>query len=599
MAAVTPPLRSELRVVLRVFPLVATQAAGALVALAGIGLLALARGVRRGQRRAWAIASVLLTGTLVLHLVHGGDLLLSLLSATVLAFLVVNRAEFDARSDRPSLRSAVVALVGGSVAITVVTTLLVELSLRFDGDHHTASLPLWRAGRAVLERMFGVRTVPLPPRIDRFVSPSLATIGIGLAVVAVLLATRPVVDRRRSSGRMAEARARDIVGRHGQGTLDYFALRGDKQWFFHRDSLVAYANIGGISLVSPDPIGPASEREAVWAAFRRFADAQGWVVCVMGAAEEWLPLYRASGMHDIYIGDEAVVDPQRFSLAGGQMKGLRQAYNRIAKYGYTASFHDPAHLEPGVAEELAGLMAQSRRGEFERGFSMMLGRIFDPRDEGILLCVVKGPDGRPAAMCQFVPSPGITGYSLDLMRRDLGEHPNGLIDFALVSTIEHLRQQDKRGLSLNFAAMRSILDGERGDGMTVRAERWAIKKMSSFLQMETLWRFNAKYMPDWLPRYVVYDTAEHLVPAALAIFRAESLWEAPMIGRVIAATDRKAASTREHSPGDSGATLLPVAARDGTDAGRHDGTDAGRHDGTDAGRHDGTDDCQRAERRPA
>ena len=47
-------------------------------------------------------------------------------------------------------------------------------------------------------------------------------------------------------------------------------------------------------------------------------------------------------------------------------------------------------------------MAQSRRGETERGFSMMLGRIFDPRDEGLLLCAVWAPDGSPAAMCQFV-----------------------------------------------------------------------------------------------------------------------------------------------------------------------------------------------------
>ena len=32
------------------------------------------------------------------------------------------------------------------------------------------------------------------------------------------------------------------------------------------------------------------------------------------------------------------------------MKGLRQAHNRIAKYGYTATFHDPAHLDPGLVE---------------------------------------------------------------------------------------------------------------------------------------------------------------------------------------------------------------------------------------------------------
>jgi lysylphosphatidylglycerol synthetase-like protein (DUF2156 family) len=221
------------------------------------------------------------------------------------------------------------------------------------------------------------------------------------------------------------------------------------------------------------------------------------------------------------------------------MKGLRQAANRIAKYGYTATFHDPSTLAPDVANGLAGLMSQSRRGETERGFSMMLGRIFDPRDEGLVLCAVWAPDGSPAAMCQFVPASGIGGYSLDLMRRDRGDHPNGLIDFALVSTIEHLKKNGARGLSMNFAAMRSILDGERGDGVAERVERWALKRMSSFLQIETLWRFNAKYDPSWIPRYIVYDSAEHLVPAVLAILRAESLWEVPVIGKMLGAAERR------------------------------------------------------------
>jgi hypothetical protein len=240
------------------------------------------------------------------------------------------------------------------------------------------------------------------------------------------------------------------------------------------------------------------------------------------------------------------------------MKGLRQAYNRIAKYGYTATFHDPSRLDRATAVRLTGLMSQSRRGEFERGFSMMLGRIFDPRDEGLVLCVVTAPDGNPAALCQFVPARGIGGFSLDLMRRDRGEHPNGLIDFALVSSIEHFRSNGHTGLSLNFAALRSILDGERGDGMTQRVERWALKKMSSFLQIETLWRFNAKYEPQWLPRYVVYDTAEHLVPVVLAILRAESLSEVPVIGRMIAASDRRAhAGLEAAADSGSGASLLP------------------------------------------
>ena len=166
------------------------------------------------------------------------------------------------------------------------------------------------------------------------------------------------------------------------------------------------------------------------------------------------------------------------------MKGLRQANNRIKKHGYSSTFHDPAHLDPALAKELASLMGLSRRGEHERGFSMMLGRIFDPRDTGLLLTVVHGPDGRPAAMCQFVPAAGIRGYSLDLMRRDPCDHPNGLLDFALCSTIEHLKTEGYEGLSLNFATMRSTLSGDRGDGTVQRAERWFLKRLSSFAQIE-------------------------------------------------------------------------------------------------------------------
>ena len=36
-------------------------------------------------------------------------------------------------------------------------------------------------------------------------------------------------------------------------------------------------------------------------------------------------------------------------------------------------------------------MTKSRRGDVERGFSMTLGRVFDPDDAGLLLAIVHGP----------------------------------------------------------------------------------------------------------------------------------------------------------------------------------------------------------------
>jgi lysylphosphatidylglycerol synthetase-like protein (DUF2156 family) len=536
--AITPPLRDRLHIVLEFLPLRASEAAGALIALSGLALLAMGRGILRGQRRAWRVAVALLAGTIVLHLVAGADVEESLVALAVLILLVTNRREFQAASDWASLRSALVALAVGVVGITLLTASSIELFSHIPHRHHV-HIPWWTAFWAVSERLVGIRTVPLPERADRFLAPALLAIGLTVVAITLFLLTRPVVDRRLTSGRAAEFRARDIVRRHGVSTLDYFALRSDKRWFFHRDSLVAYAVYGGVCLISPDPIGPRNERQQVWSAFRKFADSHGWVTSVMGAGEDWLSFYRDSGMHNIYLGDEAVVRVQSFTLSGGDMKGLRQAFNRIAKRGYTVSFHDPSRLDPAVSKELSALMSMSRQGEHERGFSMMLGRVFDPRDTGLLLTVVRDPGGRAAAMCQFVPAPGIKGYSLDLMRRDPGEHPNGLLDFALCSTIEHLRGGGYEGLSLNFAALRSTLSGDKGDGTVQRAERWFLKRLSNFAQIESLWRFNAKYEPEWLPRYVVIDTAEHLVPVMMAILRAESLWEIPVLGRLLAAGAEK------------------------------------------------------------
>jgi lysylphosphatidylglycerol synthetase-like protein (DUF2156 family) len=542
LSSVTTPLREHLHLIAQYLPVAVVQAAGALTALAGIGMIMLSRGILRGQRRSWLVAVMLLIASLALHLLHAADVVTLAVCAGVLALLIVQRDRFRAQTEQATLVSAFVILAVGGMVATLGGFLAVEVA----GRVHHHPLPGWPEvllGSA--ERLVGLDSVVFPPTIDRYVSISLLAVGISLIVVALYLLTRPVVDRRLSSGRAAigrraaELRARDIVRRHGTGTLDYFALRDDKQWFFHRDSLVAYAVFGGVCLVSPDPIGPFSERAHVWDSFRRFVDRNGWGLGVMGAGEEWLPTYQASGMRFLYIGDEAVVDPREFSLQGGKMKGLRQAVNRVARYGYTVRFLDPARLDPADAARMAELMAKSRRGEQERGFSMMLGRLFDRRDTGLLLTLVEGPDGAPVAMCQFVPSPAIGGYSLDLMRRDPGDHPNGLLDFALCSTIERLNEMGMKGLSLNFAALRSVLEGDSGDGVTQRVERWALRRLSGVLQIETLWRFNAKYEPRWLPRYIVFDSAEQFVPVVVQIMRAESLTEVPVIGRLLTTSGAK------------------------------------------------------------
>ena len=204
-----------------------------------------------------------------------------------------------------------------------------------------------------------------------FVDPVLLAIGVALVVTALYLVTRPVVDRRlsmsaRGERRLAELRAREIVRRHGRGTLDYFALRDDKQFFFFRDSLVAYAVYGGVALISPDPSGPrpSAPRSSAPFALRRGPrvdhrrDGRGrGVVAHLSRGRAALP----------YLGDEAIVDCRR-SRCGRQDEGPSPGLHPALGYGYTVEFLDPSKIDPARALPSVESISLLRRGGGERDF---------------------------------------------------------------------------------------------------------------------------------------------------------------------------------------------------------------------------------------
>jgi lysyl-tRNA synthetase class 2 len=230
-----------------------------------------------------------------------------------------------------------------------------------------------------------------------------------------------------------------------------------------------------------------------------------------------------------------VVDCTAFSLQGKSMKSLRGAYNRIQKDGCRVQcYADAETVTPALREQLLELMTETRQGEAERGYSMTLSRIFDPRDTGLLLAVCFGPDGRPLAFNQYVPATEVNGFSLDLMRRTSDERaPNGLTDFVIIETIAWMAAHGYRGLGLNFATMRAVVAGEAKEGPWTSLERSVLHHFSDTMQIESLWKFNKKYDPWWNPRYVVTGPFLPLARSGLAIARAESVSELPVIGPLL------------------------------------------------------------------
>ena len=499
------------------------------VAAASAGLqLVLARGLRLRKRRAWWLLLGATAAGCVAHVLTTSyaD---AVLQAALVALLLATGSEFTARSGPASRWLALRALLVMSATSLVSGLLLVRhvvpgASLR-DQLTETAYGLLGQAP-----------ALPFPrPALSDSTATSLAVLGLLtlLVTVAVLLAPRPASAVLSADD---ENRLRALLAAHGErDSLGYFALRRDKAAVFSPSgkAAVAYRVVGGVSLASGDPVG---DPEAWPGAVRAWVDDAarwGYVPGVLGAGEQAAEVYRREGFDALEIGDEAVLELAGFSLQGRALRPVRQAVNRVARAGYVARVRRQGELDAAELQEVALAVHRFRDGEVERGFSMALGRLGDPADPDLVLVTARDAGGALVAVLVFVPW-GAAGLSLDVMRRDRASE-NGTVEFLVVAAAQAAPMLGVTRLSLNFAVFRSAFDrgGRIGAGPVLRLWRQVLLLLSKWWQIESLYRANAKYQPEWVPRFVCFRAAADLPRITVAGLEAEAFLVRPRLGRLL------------------------------------------------------------------
>nr|MDT0665910.1 DUF2156 domain-containing protein [Micromonospora sp. DSM 115978] len=197
----------------------------------------------------------------------------------------------------------------------------------------------------------------------------------------------------------------------------------------------AYTYLGGHALVSGDPVGAPASLPLVLDEFLHTCDNLAWTPAFLAVRESDAPLYTARGFRTFYLGDEAILRCDTFSLAGSERKSVRTAVRRVGRT-YQFRLMSEADASVHLVEQLNAISEKWRGKAPERGFTMALSQ--DVRGDGhnaeFLLCVALDPDGVPGGFLRVVPAYGPDpGYTLDLMRHDPSA-PNGMTEFLLAST---------------------------------------------------------------------------------------------------------------------------------------------------------------------
>ena len=499
----------------------------------GLLLLALADQLHRRKRPAWRVATALFAVGVVAHLLKGPHPVALAFCVAMLVALVWFRDDFSAPADPPSLLRAVrfvplylaAVVVFGSVALWTERTRL------------TPELTPARAVQTVVSGLIGLDgAFTYRSRFfAEFFPDALGTLGlVGVVVLAVLL-FRPLAARHPHTAD-DWAHATRLVHTHGWDTLAYFALRGDKSFFFSRDgeAFLAYTYLGGYALVAGDPVGRQESVVAVLDEFLAVCDERAWTPALLAVREASMPLYSSRGFSAFYLGDEAIIDCRTFTLDGPAHKGLRGAVRRVGRR-YTFRMLPESRASATLVGQLNAISARWRGKKPERGFTMSLSQdvVGAGANPEFLLCVALDERGAPGGFLRVVPAYGPSfGYTLDLMRHD-PDAPNGMTEFLIASAAEALRGRGVTRLSMNFAMWGRLFADDVPFTAGQRAARRLVGLLNPFFQIRSLREFNERFDPEWLPRVLAYRSRADLPNVGLLYAGAEGFLSVPGLGELL------------------------------------------------------------------
>ena len=502
-------------------------------------LFVTARGIRLRRSRAWILATFLQSILIVTSLVRSAHLffrghenshvffktlgITHLLSEIIiLALLLRYKKLFITVADPVSRRQSIFFFL----RTAFLTVLLGLLIVYFDARSFVTPVGFSQAFEITVKGLVGISgpaafvSVHLQERLEFF----LGGLGFLLLVSSLIKFLKPTFIKTQLSDENAVLLRELLEQDQNADSLSYFALRENKSvvWSKNMKAAIPYSVVSGVMITSGDPIGDRESWPAAMKSFIDVSEMHAWIPAIYGcsetAGEIWV---RESGLDALEIGDEAVIDVSAFNLEGSPMKNVRQTINRINRLGYSAHSSIFSEIDPDFRGELTRTVMKWKRNGTERGFAMALGRFCDPQDpDSVITWAQHGNE--IMAVLQFVPW-GKKSLSLDVMRRS-PECETGVNELMIAQTVSFSAARGYEEISLNFASFRSIFErGKRlGAGPITRISHKFLVFLSRFFQMESLYRFNSKFAPEWRPRFVIFPGVGNLIKVGYAILKIEA-----------------------------------------------------------------------------
>jgi phosphatidylglycerol lysyltransferase len=514
ISVLTPAIGERVMWLKHFIPIDAIIVSNYFVLVLGLILLVTASFMLKGLRTAWVMAVFLTVVSFFGNLFKAADYEEALIALFVLAVLIYTRKDYYIRNN-PKLRT-----VGIQTAVLSIIAVMIYSVIGFyflDKKHFNIDFSLWQSVRYAWQNYFLVGSVDLVP-LDKFAVNFIHSINIsGFLSLAFLFYTliRPYILKNTPTKEELE-RPISLVKEFGNSSLDYFKTYQDKMVFEPEgiDAFISYRIAGNFAVVLENPVACDNDcMKKCIRLFDRFCYENGLKSFYYRVPEESLPIYKSLKKKSMFLGQEGVVDLDKFSLEGGARKSIRNAISKVKERGYKIFFHFPP-IKDGLLQKVKSVSDEwlSDTGRSEIIFSQGMFDWEEMKQQTLI--TVENSEEKVVAFLNIIPDYAKGESTYDLLRKTK-DAPNGVMDYILVEMFALLKSQGFERVNLGFAPMSGLKDPVK---FSEKSMKFAYEKIRSFAHYKGMREYKEKFATIWYNKYLIYEHDYDLtqIPRALA-----------------------------------------------------------------------------------
>lgn len=297
-------------------------------------------------------------------------------------------------------------------------------------------------------------------------------------------------------------RVRHLVALSEGDPLAPFALRPEKAYVFSPDgaAAVGYRAKVGVAVASGDPVGDPTAWAAAIDEFMIEMRRRTLRVAVLGAGERSRESWARYGLRAIPVGRDVVLHRENFSVSGRRYRNLRQAIKRTHNSGVTVEIFREGELPEDYVRQLRAMMTATQRND-SRGFSMILGRLFDGSEPDAVIMVARDKDGGIVGAHRYLWA-GKQDLSLDLPIRAKGA-PNGVDERLIADVVAWGSENGVERVSLAFAPFPDLFVNRKHLSVLQRLAYHAVRLLDPLIRVERLYLYLRKFHAFDQQRFVM------------------------------------------------------------------------------------------------